>query len=407
MIHERLKQKCDNLMTLIHSNLTLHSNDDQETIRFTRLNIPLFLTSYVEDCVSRLMKKKEALLWDPSHSNQVHLYIDPFKMCYLIWPFTINQQEHYTITLGPLINQHITREEIHYMGLKMKLSSDSCFILESFYSNVPYYDTMQLVRIASVFLDYMSVESHIPQIIREDHSILFPEEIRSIESKFEQYDFVEKNYQIEGILLQAIEQGDVDAIHHLITNISTSYSIPPRFASDPLREQKNLAVTLNSLCQRAALKGGLDQSIAHNLSHQFAIQIEHQSSVDGILDLTKKIIQTYTLSVHKYALQSQSRLVNSTITYIRSHLTEKITLIHIANHLHVSHEYLCRHFKQQMHMTLTDYIHKTKTEESCSLLTSNKYSISDIAYTFGYSSPAHYSKMFKKFLGMSPRQWHS
>jgi two-component system, response regulator YesN len=405
MIHEILKQKCENLMTLIHSNLTLHSNENHETLRFTRLNIPLFLASYVEDSVTRLMKKKEDLLWDATATNQVHLYIDPFKLCYLIWPYTINHNEHYTITLGPLINEHLTMEEIRYMGFKMKLSSDSCFILESFYSNVPYYDTMQLIRIASVFLDYMSVESHIPQIIREDHSLLFPEEIRSVESKFEQYDFVEKNYQIEAILLQAIEQGDVDAIHNLLETVSSTTSIPPRFASDPLREQKNLAITLNSISLRAALKGGLNQSLAHNLSHQFAIQIEHQSSTEAILALIKKIVHTYTLSVHKYALKSQTRLVTSTINYIRSHLTEKITLIHIANHLHVSHEYLSRHFKQQMHMTITDYIHKTKTEESCSLLTSNKYSVSDIAYTFGYSSPAHYTKMFKKFLGISPRQW--
>lgn len=406
MIQNILKEKCDNLMTFIHSNLYIHSNDDHETIRFTKLNIPEFLSHYAEDSINRLIQRKENLSTDYK-ANQVHLYIDPFKMCYLIWPMTIDQKSHYTITLGPLINQHLTVEEIRYIGYKMKLSSDSCFILESFYTVVPYYDNYDLVKISSVFLDYLSVDSHLPQIIREDHSIVFPEEARTIESKFENYDFVEKNYQTEAILLAAIERGDIDFIDQFTSRITSTMSIPPRFASDPLREQKNLAITLNSISMRAALKGGLNQSIAHNLSHNFAIQVEQQTTVHSLIELTKTIIHTYTLSVHKYALKTHSKLITSSINYMRSHLTEKVTLKDIASELHVSPEHLSRHFKDNMDMTITDYIHKTKTEESCNLLTSNKYSISDIAYTFGYSSPAHYSKSFKKFLGKSPRQWQS
>lgn len=405
MIQDMLRVKCDNLMTFVNSNLYIHSNDDHETVRFTRLNIPAFLSLYAEDSITSLVQKNEHLSKDDEKTNHVHLYIDPFKMCYLIWPFTTNENEHYTITLGPLINKHLTTEEIRYIGYKMKLSSDNCFILESFYSTVPYYDNLQLIKIASVFLDYMSSKSHLPRIIRENHSINFPEEARSIESKFENYDFVEQNFKAESLYLNAVERGDIKFIDQLTKDITTSLTIPPRFVSDPLREQKNLCITLNSISLRAALKGGLNQSIAHNLSHHFAIQIEQQTSLHAIAELSIKIMKTYTQSVYKYSLKTQTKLVASAINYIRSHLTEKISLIDIANDLHISHEHLSRHFKETMHITLTDYIHKTKTEESCSLLTSNKYSISDIAYTFGYSSPAHYSKMFKKFMGSSPRHW--
>lgn len=392
-------------MTIVPTNLYIHSRESHETLRFSRLTIPDFLAQYVDDSIANLIREKETLTPEEMKANQVYLYIDPFKMCYLTCPVVTGDEQYHTVTMGPLITEHMTTEEIRYMGFKMKLSSDNCFILESFYGIVPYYDRIQLARMSSMFLDYLAVEPHLPQIIREDHSILLPEETRTIENKFESFDFVEKNYAIEAEFLHAIEIGDIDYINKVINSMSQAMTIPPRFPSDPLRERKNLCITLNSISLRAALKGGLNQSIAHSLSHNFAILIEQQTSTEAITELNNKIIRTYTESVRKYALKDHSEAIIDAVNYIRTHLTNKVSLSEIAEHLHLSGEHLSRKFKDEMGLTLTDYIHKVKIDESLSLLQSERYSISDIAYTFGYSSPAHYTSTFKKIMGMSPREW--
>lgn len=402
---EKLRLKCENLMTFIPSNLYIHSKENHETVRFSRLTIPDFLTHYVEDSINRLIDEKEEINYDELTENQVYMYIDPFKMCYLTWPLTTDAGDHHTITLGPIITEHLTAEEIRYIGYKMKLSSDSCFILESFYGIVPFFDSMQLARIASVFLDYLAVEPHLPQIVREDHSTIMPEEAKAIENKFETFDFVEKNYAAEAEFLHAIEVGDIEFIKRLNGTLNSAITVPPRYPSDPLRERKNLAITLNSISLRAAVKGGLNPSLAHSLSHNFAIMIEQQTTVEALLKMNQRIFMTYTESVRKYAMKGYSETIIEAVTYIRVHLTDKVSLAEIADHLHLSGEHLSRQFKKEMKMTLTDFLHKTKVEESCNLLTGRLYSISDIAYTFSYSSPAHYTKMFKKFMGMSPKQW--
>jgi len=400
-----LEIKCKNLMTFISSNLYIHSSFSHETTMFSNISIPSFLSTYLDESIKRLIAEKETLTIDEVNDNQVYLYIDPFKICYLTWPILAEDKNTYTITLGPLITEHLTNEEIRYIGYKMKLSSDNCFILESFYSIVPFYEKVDIIRISSMFLDYLAVEPKLPQIIREDHSILLPKEAKAIENKFESFDFVEKNYILEAKFLEAIEKGDTQYIHNIIDQPNATIALPPRFPSDPLRELKNLSITLNSISLRAALRGGLNQSIAHNLSHNFAILIEQQTTHDAIVNLNNRIMMTYTDSVRKYALKNHSETIIDSVNYIRTHLTSKVTLTGIADYLHLSREHLSRLFKEEMNMTITDYIHKLKVEESLSLLTSEIYSVSDISYIFSYSSPTHYSKAFTKHMGLSPKKW--
>lgn len=403
---ESLKLKCENLMTFIPSNLYIHSRTSDETITFSKLTIPVFLSAYMNEAVTNLIKNMENQINnDTINENQVHLYIDPFKMCYLTWPMRRDNGDFFTVTLGPLITEHLTSEEIRYMGYKMKLGSDNCFILESFYGLVPHFDSIQLARISSMFLDYLTVEPHLPQIIREDASLSFPDDSTLMINKFDTFDFVEHNFTLEAEMLKAIENGDLEYTEKAAKNINSSVNLPTRFPSNPLREHKNLGITINSISLRAAIKGGLNNSIAHSLSHNFAILIEQQTTVDGLNDLFGQMLITYTESVHKYAMKGYSETIVNAVTYIRTHLTERITLREIAEYLHLSNEHLSRQFKKEMNITITDYIHKLKIEESCSFLENGKYSISDIAFTFGYSSPPHYSKMFKHIMGVSPKIW--
>ena len=232
-----------------------------------------------------------------------------------------------------------------------------------------------------------------------------PRETRAIDNKFQHFDFVEENYESEKRMLKAIENGDMSYINSLIRGTDATMRIPSRFPSDPLREKKNLAITMNSIAMRSALKGGLNPSIAHSLSHNFAISIEAQTSPEAITDLTEKILKPYVQSVKKIGLKNHSEVIIEAVNHIRRHMTEKISLKDIADSLHLSPEHLSRKFKEEMSMNITDYIHKVKIEESCNLLTSNLYSVSEIAYIFGYSSPAHYTKTFSKVLGLSPKQW--
>jgi len=404
---EHLKTKCQNMMTLLPANLYIRPIGAGEAARLTKLHPPAFLDRFIDDSLARLTRLGERPLACSPPEFRVYFYIDPFRLCYLSWPVSGAGEERFMVTFGPFIVERLSAAELRYIAHRMKLSSDNCAMLESFFGIVPFYDRGALAKLSCVFQDCFEAMPREPEIITEDHSADLPAEWVSVEGKFTDHGFVEGNYKAEAELLAAVERGDAGYVRSVVGSNMRFINIPPRFPSDPLREIKNLSITLNSISLRAAISGGLNPGVAHNMSHAFAVRIEQQTSAEAMGKLTSEIAVSYAEAVRKYALKGYSDLIVNAINYIRRNRSSPVSLTEIADHLHISREHLCRQFKHETGATLTDFIHKTKIEESCPLLASHKYAIGDIALTFGYSSPSHYTKMFEKLMGMSPKRWQN
>lgn len=70
--------------------------------------------------------------------------------------------------------------------------------------------------------------------------------------------------------------------------------------------------------------------------------------------------------------------------------------------LHYDYAHLSRLFSTVEGKTIERYIMIQKTEKAKELLTYDELTLTEIAYTMGYSSTAHLSGQFKKVTGMSP-----
>ena len=71
----------------------------------------------------------------------------------------------------------------------------------------------------------------------------------------------------------------------------------------------------------------------------------------------------------------------------------------------MSRPYLSAKFKKEAGKTLTDFIWKEKTEEAKRLLRYSDKSLSSIGAYLGFSSPAHFSRVFKKYTGKTPSEY--
>ena len=63
----------------------------------------------------------------------------------------------------------------------------------------------------------------------------------------------------------------------------------------------------------------------------------------------------------------------------------------IANNFYMSKCYLCRKFKNDTGMTLTQYINHVRIQKSCELLAATDMTIAQISISCGYDSQAYYS----------------
>ena len=66
--------------------------------------------------------------------------------------------------------------------------------------------------------------------------------------------------------------------------------------------------------------------------------------------------------------------------------------------------YISDVFKKNMGITVVRYINTVRVQAACELMKKNRTGIKDIAYMCGFNDSLYFSKLFKKQMGLSPRE---
>jgi AraC-like DNA-binding protein len=100
-----------------------------------------------------------------------------------------------------------------------------------------------------------------------------------------------------------------------------------------------------------------------------------------------------------------SALAGRAEAYIVNHLAERLSTARIARALRINPDYLNRVFRSVHDMTMTEYLHRRRLADGAKLLRETTDSVSEIAMMCGYSSVAHFRRMFERFNGVAPREY--
>lgn len=92
------------------------------------------------------------------------------------------------------------------------------------------------------------------------------------------------------------------------------------------------------------------------------------------------------------------------LKYIDEHITEKISLKDIAEHFHMSKEYVSNIFSKETGMQLVYYINEQKVLLAKKIITTQQMSLKSVSQYLGFESYDYFSKTFKKHIGTTPSQ---
>ncbi|GHT68471.1 hypothetical protein FACS1894110_16070 [Spirochaetia bacterium] len=76
-----------------------------------------------------------------------------------------------------------------------------------------------------------------------------------------------------------------------------------------------------------------------------------------------------------------------------------------ASLVYLSPAYVSRYFKQKTSLSFSDYLMKIRMELAESRLSDLRSKIYDISSMLGYTNPENFTRSFKKFYGISPREY--
>jgi len=103
--------------------------------------------------------------------------------------------------------------------------------------------------------------------------------------------------------------------------------------------------------------------------------------------------------------EQNNLIIGKAKAYVEEHYAQKgLTLHEVAQRNHVSPNYLSYLFKKITGHNLWEYVIKLRMEESKRLLQQTDMRRYEIAERVGYESPEHFSKIFKKYYGISPSE---
>ncbi|MGE4307897.1 ATP-binding protein [Bacteroides sp.] len=94
------------------------------------------------------------------------------------------------------------------------------------------------------------------------------------------------------------------------------------------------------------------------------------------------------------------------VSEIEAHLSEsEFDLDKLAANVNMSKSTLYRKIKGMTGLTPLDFILNIKMKHACHMLSEHKLTISEIAYTLGYTNPKYFTKCFKEELGLTPTEF--
>ena len=136
---------------------------------------------------------------------------------------------------------------------------------------------------------------------------------------------------------------------------------------------------------------------------------EYEKETSGYYEIMRcALIEIIIRTMRKTATPikaSKDAICEYIIKYTSENFCEKNILGKISREVNFSIAYLSTKFKEEMGITFLDYLKKVRVEESCRLLTNTDKKIIEIAYLSGYSDVKFFNKIFKKHLGITPREF--
>ncbi len=146
------------------------------------------------------------------------------------------------------------------------------------------------------------------------------------------------------------------------------------------------------------------------------IHIEKKSMNEGydmqIKGLTY-LLMTYLLrncKLEKSEILSKKKKIlkiSAVLKYISAYYPHKLSTAELAREFFLSEHYFCHFFKAETGMSPMGYINRFRVEKASFYLKNSNDSITEIALKVGFDDSNYFSKIFKKYRGMTPREYRA
>lgn len=139
--------------------------------------------------------------------------------------------------------------------------------------------------------------------------------------------------------------------------------------------------------------------------HQIIMEEEKDFRKEEIFFfLLEQIIEEYTEKTLSTEHTEQSTSIKAICEFLQNHYMDNIKLDDLCRLTGLSKYYLLRYFTKQKGISPYSYLETIRIEQAKKMLEKGVMPI-DVALSTGFSDQSHFSNLFKKFIGLTPKQY--
>ena len=146
------------------------------------------------------------------------------------------------------------------------------------------------------------------------------------------------------------------------------------------------------------------------------MEVEQKKQAEYSLMLKKKYLEVI-LVFYRNRLNQQfknydphlkkNKIIMQTLSYIEEHITEKIDFNQLAQKRGLSCNHFRKLFKDETGLSPVDYINRLRITKACANLHNANLNMSEVAASVGIYDFNYFSRLFKNYMGCSPRQFRT
>lgn len=209
-------------------------------------------------------------------------------------------------------------------------------------------------------------------------------------------------YEKERLLITKLKTGSTAEAKALLNDLLGYVFF---FQGNNLEIIKSRSLELCSLLSRAAIEGGATSDSVLKVNNQLLTVIPTLTDMDDLCYKLQEAIDTFADCMFEHVPGKNNELIKKAVQYISKNYAEPITLETVADLVHLNPAYFSTIFKQSTGSSFREYLNMVRIEESKRLLSNTDYTLIDIAIATGFENQSYFSKVFKKYTGLTPKQY--
>jgi two-component system response regulator YesN len=164
---------------------------------------------------------------------------------------------------------------------------------------------------------------------------------------------------------------------------------------------------LLSILSRSAVEGGVDINVMLEKNLGYVNKVMQIFNQEDLCAWISSALNEFIELVYSSQDAKKVTQITPAINYIDANYDKPLTLAEIAKASHLSSSRLAHVFKEQMGITIIDYLTSVRIERAKRLLLATNQNCTEICFQVGYNNQSYFTRTFKDLVGIPPRQFRA